>query len=108
MAWVSAALTCVFPLIAREGGVLSRPGHTESAVDLARLAGLAHAGVLCEVCSRNGRHMAGRQELAEIAEQFRTPVLAIEDLIRFRLLHDGHGCGAWTGHPVHSLVVPAP
>ncbi len=77
----------VFPLIAREGGVLRRPGHTEAAVDLTRLAGLAPAGVLCEICSRDGCHMADRAELWEIAEEFDLPVFAIDDLIRFRLLH---------------------
>jgi 3,4-dihydroxy 2-butanone 4-phosphate synthase/GTP cyclohydrolase II len=74
----------VFPLIAREGGVLRRPGHTEAAVDLAQLAGLAPAGVLCEVCSRDGLHMAGREELMELSEEFDLPILTIEDLIRFR------------------------
>jgi 3,4-dihydroxy 2-butanone 4-phosphate synthase/GTP cyclohydrolase II len=77
----------VFPLIAREGGVLSRQGHTEAAVDLTRLAGLAPAGVLCEICSRDGHHMADRAELWEIAEEFDLPLFAIDDLIRFRLLH---------------------
>jgi 3,4-dihydroxy 2-butanone 4-phosphate synthase/GTP cyclohydrolase II len=74
----------VFPLIAREGGVLRRPGHTEAAVDLARLAGLAPAGVLCEICSRDGIHMAQRDELLALAEQFVLPVLTIDELIRFR------------------------
>jgi 3,4-dihydroxy 2-butanone 4-phosphate synthase/GTP cyclohydrolase II len=78
----------VFPLIAREGGVLRRPGHTEAAVDLTRLAGLAPAGVLCEICSRDGYHMADRAELWEIAEEFDLPLFAIDDLVRFRLLHD--------------------
>ena len=74
----------VFPLIAREGGVLCRAGHTEAAVDLAQLAGLAPAGVLCEVCSRDGRHMADRDELLDLSEEFDLPILTIEDLIRFR------------------------
>lgn len=77
----------IFPLIARQGGVLCRPGHTEAAVDLTRLAGLAPAGVLCEICSRDGYHMADRAELWEIAEEFDLPIFAIDDLIRFRLLH---------------------
>jgi 3,4-dihydroxy 2-butanone 4-phosphate synthase/GTP cyclohydrolase II len=98
----------VFPLIAREGGVLRRPGHTESAVDLARLAGLAHAGVLCEVCSQDRRHMADRQELLEIAGQYQLPVLAIEDLIRFRLLHDKASRGPPNGQYTHGLVSPRP
>jgi 3,4-dihydroxy 2-butanone 4-phosphate synthase/GTP cyclohydrolase II len=74
----------IFPLIARQGGILKRPGHTEAAVDLARLAGLTPAGVLCEICSRDGRHMAGARELASLAEEFELPILAIEDLIRYR------------------------
>jgi len=74
----------VFPLIAREGGVLRRAGHTEAAVDLARLAGLSPAGVLCEICSRDGTHMAGHDELQEFAEQFALPIITIEDLVRFR------------------------
>jgi 3,4-dihydroxy 2-butanone 4-phosphate synthase / GTP cyclohydrolase II len=73
----------IFPLIAREGGVLRRPGHTEAAVDLARLAGLAPAGVLCEICSRDGSGMAGRQELREIAAEFGLPIVAIDDLIHY-------------------------
>ncbi len=53
-------------------------------MDLAQLAGLAPAGVLCEVCSRDGLHMAGREELMELSEEFDLPILTIEDLIRFR------------------------
>jgi 3,4-dihydroxy 2-butanone 4-phosphate synthase/GTP cyclohydrolase II len=75
----------VFPLIARDGGVLRRPGHTEAAVDLARLAGLAPAGVLCEVCSRDGIHMATRDELLDLGETFNLPVITIDGLIHHRL-----------------------
>jgi 3,4-dihydroxy 2-butanone 4-phosphate synthase / GTP cyclohydrolase II len=75
----------VFPLLARVGGVLRRPGHTEAAVDLARLAGLAPAGVLCEVCSTDGVHMAGRDELLDLADRFVLPILTIDELIRFQL-----------------------
>src|SRR5579863_9439466 len=60
----------IFPLIAREGGVLERPGHTEATVDLMRMAGLKGAGVLCEICSRDGRNMATGDELMQIAETF--------------------------------------
>jgi 3,4-dihydroxy 2-butanone 4-phosphate synthase/GTP cyclohydrolase II len=77
----------IFPLIAREGGVLQRAGHTEAAVDLARLAGLAPAGVLCEICSRDGRHMAGHDELWDLAEQYDLPIITIEDLIELRRTH---------------------
>lgn len=75
----------VFPLIAQEQGVLRRQGHTEAAVDLARLAGLTPAGVLCEICSRDGLHMAVREELMEIADEFRLPVVTIDALLAFRL-----------------------
>lgn len=92
----------VFPLIAREGGVLQRPGHTEAAVDLTRLAGLAPAGVLCEICSRDGYHMADRAELWEIAEEFDLPLFAIDDLIRFRL---GHGDELLMAEPLSPAVV---
>lgn len=77
----------IFPLIARDGGILERPGHTEAAVDLARLAGLAPAGVLCEVCSLDGRNMADAEELHALAATFDLPVARIDDLIRFRQEH---------------------
>jgi 3,4-dihydroxy 2-butanone 4-phosphate synthase / GTP cyclohydrolase II len=76
----------VFPLIARDGGVLRRPGHTEAAVDLARIAGLAPVGVLCEICSRDRRDMAGRAEIFDIADEHDLLVTTIDELIRYRLL----------------------
>lgn len=79
----------IFPLIAQEQGVLRRPGHTEAAVDLAHLAGLAPAGVLCEICSRDGLNMADGQELRQIADQFRLPIITIDDVIEFRLRRAG-------------------
>ena len=75
----------VFPLIARERGVFERQGHTEAAVDLARLAGVIPAGILCEICSRDGRNMARGDELAEIAREFQLPIITIDDLIEYRL-----------------------
>ncbi|GAC1300459.1 MAG: GTP cyclohydrolase II [Isosphaeraceae bacterium] len=72
----------LFPLIAKEGGVLRRAGHTEAAVDLARLAGLTPAGVLCEVLDGVGR--ASRDRLHEIAARFDLPILSIEMLIKYR------------------------
>jgi len=77
----------IFPLIAREGGVLQRPGHTEATVDLVRMAGLTGAGVLCEICSRDGRNMATGDELMQIAETFHLPIITIDDVIRHRQLH---------------------
>jgi 3,4-dihydroxy 2-butanone 4-phosphate synthase/GTP cyclohydrolase II len=73
----------VFPLRAREGGVLRRAGHTEAAVDLARLAGLFPAGVICEIMNEDGT-MARVPQLAEIKKQFGLKMVTIEDLIRYR------------------------
>lgn len=74
----------VFPLIARDGGVLRRPGHTEASVDLARLAGLKPAGVLCEVMNEKGE-MARLPELKEIAKRLGLKIFTINDLIAYRL-----------------------
>ncbi len=73
----------VFPLIARDGGVLERAGHTEAAVDLARLAGLYPAGVICEIMNEDGS-MARLPELEKIAKKFNLKIITIEDLIRYR------------------------
>ncbi|MFQ5730856.1 MAG: 3,4-dihydroxy-2-butanone-4-phosphate synthase [Planctomycetaceae bacterium] len=74
----------IFPLIAQERGVLQREGHTEAAVDLARMAGLTGAGVLCEICSRDGRTMARGEELMQLAAEFGLPIIAIDALIDYR------------------------
>jgi 3,4-dihydroxy 2-butanone 4-phosphate synthase/GTP cyclohydrolase II len=74
----------VFPLMAQEGGVLRRPGHTEAAVDLARLAGLAPAGVLCEVMDASGE-MARLPELTALARRLGLKIIAIRDLIAYRM-----------------------
>jgi 3,4-dihydroxy 2-butanone 4-phosphate synthase / GTP cyclohydrolase II len=71
-------------LRAREGGVLRRAGHTEAAVDLARLAGLPPAGVLCEVVSADGLTMARRAELEAFAETHGLLLITIADLVRYR------------------------
>lgn len=73
----------IFPLMARPGGVLVRAGHTEAAVDLARLAGFTPAGVLCEVMADNGR-MARLPELTRLARRFGLKILTIKDLIEYR------------------------
>lgn len=73
----------VFPLRAAEGGVLKRAGHTEAAVDLARLAGLQPAGVLCEILSEDGS-MARLPELEKLAERFGLKIITIADLIKYR------------------------
>jgi len=74
----------IFPLAAKPGGVLRRPGHTEAAVDLARLAGLRPVGVVCEILREDGSMMR-EPELREFAKAHGLPVLAIADLIRYRL-----------------------
>ncbi|MBN1192972.1 MAG: bifunctional 3,4-dihydroxy-2-butanone-4-phosphate synthase/GTP cyclohydrolase II [Coriobacteriia bacterium] len=73
----------VFPLRAREGGVLERAGHTEAAVDLARLAGLVPAGVICEIMNPDGT-MARRSELEAVSAQHGLKMVTVEDLIRYR------------------------
>jgi len=77
----------IFPLVAKPGGVLRRAGHTEAAVDLARLAGLAPVGVLCEVLDDDGS-MARLPRLLEIAETLGLKVVTIADLIAHRRQHD--------------------
>jgi 3,4-dihydroxy 2-butanone 4-phosphate synthase/GTP cyclohydrolase II len=77
----------VFPLASRPGGVLRRPGHTEAAVDLATLAGLRPAGVICEIIADNGE-MARLPELLDFAEEHGLVVVTISDLIAYRRRHE--------------------
>lgn len=77
----------IFPLIAREGGVLMRAGHTEAAVDLARLAGLYPAGVVCEIMNDDGT-MARMPDLVAFAQHHGLKVATIADLIAYRRKHD--------------------
>jgi len=77
----------VFPLIAREGGVLMRAGHTEAAVDIARLAGLSASGVICEIMNDDGT-MARMPDLIAFAQHHGLKVAAIADLIAYRRKHD--------------------
>lgn len=74
----------IFPLIAKNGGVLRRTGHTEAAIDLARLAGFAPAGVLIEILNRDGT-MARLPQLVEIAQEHDLKLISIKDLIAYRL-----------------------
>ena len=74
----------LFPLVARDGGVLERPGHTEASVDLMRLAGLQPAAVLCEICSSDGLHMATRDELLAMAAEYQLPIITIDALRDYR------------------------
>jgi 3,4-dihydroxy 2-butanone 4-phosphate synthase/GTP cyclohydrolase II len=77
----------VFPLAAREGGVLVRAGHTEAAVDLGRLAGLNPAGVICEVMNDDGT-MARRDDLVAFAQRHGLKIATIADLIAYRRRYD--------------------
>ena len=77
----------VFPLRAKNGGVLRRTGHTEAAVDFARLAGFEPAGILVEILNEDGT-MARLPELAEVARKFNLKLVSIEDLVAYRMRHD--------------------
>lgn len=73
----------IFPMVARDGGVLVRTGHTEASVDLARLAGVQPAAVSCEILDDDG-NIAGHAELSRLAEQFELQTVSIVDLITYR------------------------
>jgi len=77
----------IFPLIAKEGGVLRRTGHTEAAVDLARLAGFKPAGILVEILNEDGS-MARLPQLVDVAKKFDMKLISIEDLVAYRMKHD--------------------
>jgi 3,4-dihydroxy 2-butanone 4-phosphate synthase / GTP cyclohydrolase II len=77
----------VFPLVARDGGVLIRAGHTEASIDLARLAGLYPAAVICEIMNDDGT-MARMPDLVPFAQKHGLKIGTIEDLIAYRLKHD--------------------
>ncbi len=77
----------IFPLIAKQGGVLRRTGHTEAAIDFARLGGFRPAGIICEILNDNGT-MARLPELYEVAKKFDLKLVSIEDLVAYRMQHD--------------------
>ncbi|MBO6607470.1 MAG: 3,4-dihydroxy-2-butanone-4-phosphate synthase [Psychroserpens sp.] len=77
----------IFPLVAKDGGVLRRTGHTEAAIDFARLAGLAPAGVIVEIMNEDGT-MARLPQLMEVAKKFDLKIVSIEDLVAYRMEHD--------------------
>lgn len=77
----------IFPLKAKKGGVLRRTGHTEAAVDLARLAGLNPSGILVEILNEDGS-MARLPELKVVAKKFDLKLISIEDLVSYRMQHD--------------------
>ncbi|WP_163538923.1 bifunctional 3,4-dihydroxy-2-butanone-4-phosphate synthase/GTP cyclohydrolase II [Gracilibacillus sp. YIM 98692] len=77
----------VFPLVAKDAGVLERSGHTEAAVDLARLAGKNPVAIICEIMKEDGS-MARQKDLEKIAEEQDMVMVSIQDIIRYRKLHD--------------------
>ena len=77
----------IFPLRAKEGGVLRRTGHTEASIDLARLAGFQPAGILVEILSEDGT-MARLPQLLEVAKKFDLKIISIEDLVAYRMKYD--------------------
>jgi 3,4-dihydroxy 2-butanone 4-phosphate synthase / GTP cyclohydrolase II len=103
----------IFPLRARDGGVLVRAGQTEASVDLARLAGLRPAGVICEIMNDDGT-MARVQDLIPFCEQHGLKMLTIAELIRFRLEHDPFAISVSREdlpvavHASHNPIIPFP
>ncbi len=77
----------IFPLKAKEGGVLRRTGHTEAAIDFARLAGFQPAGVIVEIMNEDGT-MARLPQLLDVAKKFDLKIVSIEDLVAYRMNHD--------------------
>jgi 3,4-dihydroxy 2-butanone 4-phosphate synthase/GTP cyclohydrolase II len=77
----------IFPLRAKEGGVLRRTGHTEASIDLARLAGFQPAGILVEILNEDGS-MARLPQLIEVAKKFDLKIISIEDLVAYRMKYD--------------------
>lgn len=77
----------IFPLVAKQGGVLRRTGHTEAAIDFARLAGLKPAGVIVEIMNEDGS-MARLPQLIKVAKNLNLKIVSIEDLIAYRMQHD--------------------
>ncbi|WP_299117250.1 3,4-dihydroxy-2-butanone-4-phosphate synthase [uncultured Winogradskyella sp.] len=77
----------IFPLVAKEGGVLRRTGHTEAAIDFARLAGFKPAGFIVEIMNEDGT-MARLPQLVDVAKKFDLKIVSIEDLVAYRMEHD--------------------
>lgn len=77
----------IFPLVAKEGGVLRRTGHTEAAIDFARLAGLQPAGIIVEIMNDDGS-MARLPQLVKVAKKFDLKIVSIEDLVAYRMEYD--------------------
>lgn len=79
----------IFPLISKEGGVIERPGHTEAAIDLAKLCGSIPAGVICEILNEDGT-MARVPDLIKFAEKWNLKLITIQDLIQYRLAQESN------------------
>ncbi len=77
----------IFPLIAKDGGVLVRTGHTEGSVDLCKLAGLAPAAVICEIINDDGK-MARKDDLEVFSEKYKMPIVYISDIVEYRLANE--------------------
>ena len=92
----------VFPLRAREGGVLVRAGQTEASVDLARLAGLAPAGVICEIMNDDGT-MARVPQLMEFCRRHNLKMISVAELIRYRMRHERLRAAHWRVDAAHAL-----
>jgi len=78
----------IFPLLAKQGGVLRRAGHTEATIDMLRMAGMRQVGCLIEICSQQGHGMADYAELQELSTRFEIPIIAIDELIRYRRVRE--------------------
>ncbi|WP_185857711.1 3,4-dihydroxy-2-butanone-4-phosphate synthase [Blattabacterium cuenoti] len=76
----------IFPLRAKKGGILERPGHTEAAMDITKMAGCIPGGVLVEILNKNGS-MARLPQLIQIAKKFHMKIISIEDLIKYKMKH---------------------
>jgi 3,4-dihydroxy 2-butanone 4-phosphate synthase/GTP cyclohydrolase II len=92
----------MFPLMAREGGVLKRAGRPEAAVDLARIAGLKPAGVICEILKEDGT-MARVPDLLRFSRQHQIRILTIAELIRYRMQHERLGAAGGPAQAAHAL-----
>ncbi|WP_185848975.1 3,4-dihydroxy-2-butanone-4-phosphate synthase [Blattabacterium cuenoti] len=77
----------IFPLCAKEGGVLARPGHTEAAIDITTMAGCIPGGVLVEILNKNGS-MARLPQLIQIAKKFHMKIISVEDLIKYKMKYN--------------------
>lgn len=93
----------VFPLRARKGGVLARAGQTEASVDLARLAGLTPAGVICEIMKDDGA-MARVPDLASFCDEHELKMITVAQLIEYRITHEYGGAGSMEPRSLPELV----